>query len=537
MKKLLIILVVIVVIFAATKAFAWSEPGQSPPNGNVAAPLRLPLSSLDVSGVIRNISESGYGPVELKSWGLFNPSNSIYLEPAPGATLYIVPHDWSTNLTTFIKGSLCLNEDCRTSWPASAASQWTTSGSNIYYNTGNVGIGVSNPTVPLDVNGYIRTTGSLQVNGTGWFLDKIGIKTSSPSYDLDVNGDFAFRGAGYAYNTPLYFYESSTNKYLAAYTAGGKGKIWMTDNSSPLLLQPDGGSVGIGTANPGTKLDVAGSVKGYIYYDDDTNYYADFNSTTRLNNLNVVGTANTNRISRLSGTANITYDSAGDEHVITGGPIRLTNTGTNNWGDVVITGRVISGSDNLHLSPPNGKAVIIDTNYRQAGGATGGVASLVVSGSITATGAIVSTDGSLTAGGLNVTGQAHADTLWYVNSTPAGSTSLCRTSTGNFRVGHCSSLRQYKKNVKDLSLGLSDLLKLKPVEFDWKDMNMGGHDLGFIAEEVEAVDPVLAEYTDGKLSGVKYSQMSALLVKAMQELKAENDELRTRIERLEAKIK
>ena len=45
-------------------------------------------------------------------------------------------------------------------------SQWTTNGTNIYYNTGNVGIGASVPAEPLEVNGNIKigsaTTGTIR---------------------------------------------------------------------------------------------------------------------------------------------------------------------------------------------------------------------------------------------------------------------------------------------------------------------------------------------------------------------------------------
>ncbi len=52
---------------------------------------------------------------------------------------------------------LCIAGDYKTSWSAiSSPSVWTTSGNNIYNsNTGNVGIGVTNPGVKLDVNGKI----------------------------------------------------------------------------------------------------------------------------------------------------------------------------------------------------------------------------------------------------------------------------------------------------------------------------------------------------------------------------------------------
>ncbi len=50
-----------------------------------------------------------------------------------------------------------------------------------------------------------------------------------------------------------------------------------------------------------------------------------------------------------------------------------TNTidGASNWGDLVIQGRVLSTNSNLHLSPPGGNRVIINSTYRAAGGGTG----------------------------------------------------------------------------------------------------------------------------------------------------------------------
>ena len=60
----------------------------------------------------------------------------------------------------------------------------------------------------------------------------------------------------------------------------------------------------------------------------------------------------------------------------------------------------------------------------------------------------------------------------------------------------------------------------KRQEFDWDEQHgHNRHDFGFVAEEVEAVNSLLVTYRP-ELTGVKYSRLTALLVKAMQELEA-----------------
>ncbi len=130
----------------ATVAIAWTGPTAAPPSGNVAAPINVgstnqvkngglsvnafsafgssyfagkvgigtlsPVTVLDVNGPVRVSNQPQYGPVTLESWGLMNTSGygNIYMEPKPGSVFYIVPTDWSQNLTTFINGDVIASQ-------------------------------------------------------------------------------------------------------------------------------------------------------------------------------------------------------------------------------------------------------------------------------------------------------------------------------------------------------------------------------------------------------------------------------------------
>ena len=96
-----------------------------------------------------------------------------------------------------------------------------------------------------------------------------------------------------------------------------------------------------------------------------------------------------------------------------------------------------------------------------------------------------------------------------------------------------SSLK-YKNTIQDSTNGLTELLTLRPVTY--KGNNDGNKIFGgLIAEEVhEAGLTEFVEYDDeGNPDALHYGNMVSLCIKAIQELKADNDALRTRIETLE----
>jgi len=132
---------------------------------------------------------------------------------------------------------------------------------------------------------------------------------------------------------------------------------------------------------------------------------------------------------------------------------------------------------------------------------------------------------------LSQSGLAEVGTL-RISSIPAGSTSAALCAGASNLITTCSSSREYKKNIIEMRAGLGVVEKLRPVLFDWKET--GEADLGLIAEEVAEVEPRLAVVNSkGKTEGVKYMNLTAVLVRAVQEQQAEIKEKDNRIAKLE----
>jgi hypothetical protein len=77
---------------------------------------------------------------------------------------------------------------------------------------------------------------------------------------------------------------------------------------------------------------------------------------------------------------------------------------------------------------------------------------------------------------------------------------------------------------------------LRPVHYD---MSGGeGHDMGFIAHEVQEIFPFLVSgVKDGEQNqSLNYNGFIALLVKELQDLKKENNSLKDRLSNIEARV-
>src|SRR5438105_1725205 len=112
--------------------------------------------------------------------------------------------------------------------------------------------------------------------------------------------------------------------------------------------------------------------------------------------------------------------------------------------------------------------------------------------------------------------------------------------TGNVCAANisCASDARLKQNVTPLSYGLREVLRLRPVRWQWKDATTVQLNMGLVAQEVVPVLPELILHdVDGKNSlGLNYMGFIPVLVKGMQEQQAQIEAQQKQIEAQKAEI-
>jgi hypothetical protein len=133
---------------------------------------------------------------------------------------------------------------------------------------------------------------------------------------------------------------------------------------------------------------------------------------------------------------------------------------------------------------------------------------------------------------------ASAQTLWVTGALVVGG-STTTTTVGTIRaaadvIAYAASDKRLKDNIFTISGSLDKLMQINGVEFDWVPMpgihENEGHDIGVIAQEIQAVLPEVVTMRDNGYLAVKYEKLVALLIES-------NKELLRRVEALEAKVK
>jgi hypothetical protein len=325
----------------------------------------------------------------------------------------------------------------------SAASQWITSGSNIYYNTGNVGIGTASPTsasgLAFVLNSgasqgriCIKTSGTGDASGDGL---QIGMSGTAAFIEQRENDVLTFStnlierlritsdgNIGIGLNNPQAKLAISSGSFSglrvdsnATYDAiivGGTGAFRIDAPSiiNGRFVVTDGGNTGIGVTSPAYKLDVSGDVNitgsfrvngtpigtggGGVSGSGSTNYLAKWSAGTALTNSQIFDNGSSIGFKTASPFYGIDYQLTGSLRL---GYFIGSIDGTDNASGIVahngngITQTVpfgFSGSKFAWYIGTN-EAMRIDTNrnllINTTGGVTGGGA-LQVNGDVNVTG-------------------------------------------------------------------------------------------------------------------------------------------------------
>jgi hypothetical protein len=88
--------------------------------------------------------------------------------------------------------------------------------------------------------------------------------------------------------------------------------------------------------------------------------------------------------------------------------------------------------------------------------------------------------------------------------------------------------RRLKYDIEDVENALERIDALRAVNYKWR--RDGGQDLGLIAQEVREVFPELVAADQNGMLSVKYGNLVAPLIAAVQQLKQQNEELKARVD-------
>lgn len=404
----------------------------------------------------------------------------------------------------------------------------TTGGGILYYSGGNVGIGTASPAGRLHVKGSGDVSGIYVQNDSdstkAWFVKD----TSGNLYIASSNTDYPASRA-------MYFQINGSSQ----------GNV-MAINSS--------GNVGIGTVTPATKLQIVG---GNIQMDNGQGlYFFTAGSSSAYTNIGINGSDVTDTLTFRVGNQDkmVIQSSAGKVGIGTTSPsAKLEVSAVSSLETVRFYGADDNYIARLTASATTGKSFGFlmyagtnssDTAFYLADATNGYNRFLVIRG-----------DGNVGLGTPTPSFRFHvaAGTVGFSNDIGSASLThyLCYSnSSGAVQYStSCGSSSAYKENIKDLSLsGINTINQLRPREYNFKGENKIL--AGLVAEEVAPISTLPVMYDEkGKITGLNYDSITAVLVRAVQEqqteiekiktenseLKNQNDELKARIEALELK--
>lgn len=378
--------------------------------------------------------------------------------------------------------------------------------SKLVATTTGVGIGTSSPVNTLNVSG---ADGSGNIGRFNNLL--ISTTPNNAGAGFGIYGNSASIGVGlFNYNGPIVF---------ATSTGGTPAEKVRIDSS---------GNVGIGTTSPSQSLDIKGVVRAYKKGSVGRIEISGANATGYITGPEgspagiIIGSDyevfmspyNNDRIYKFTtNTLKMEYAAAGISLASTTGPHQISTGGSSNLalmpgGNVGIG--TTSPTGKLHVSGAvTGKALaIFDETGDQAllTASASGVTKFTIDHSGKVGIGIAPTYAlDVKASGTGVIARFNSD-----NATGC--------TLGTDGTLSCSSDRSLKKNIDTINYGLTDVLNLNPVAFNWNfDEDSSDKSLGFIAQDVETIIPGLVSTDTNGLKTLNTIGLIPVLTKALQE--------------------
>ncbi len=390
-------------------------------------------------------------------------------------------------------------------------------------NAGKVGVGTNTPNAKLDLKGDMLVSPT----GTSQFAKAPGLHLSFDN--VDWGGEIASIRA--IPTNSMNYYQLSPLSITSAemlFEARDKSsspiyqKITMV--GSPILFNPDNNTpknVSIGTKNNINKLDVAGGVAigknlaGFKQSPDNgllVEGNVGIGTTTPGTNLHVhyhgkpqFRLSDNNGFWELWGGANF--------EVMQALTNRLFINGTGNVGIGTTNPTAKLEIDNVPSSWTTNnwrKAIKLNNGNAIQFGTTG-----------TQFGIGASSDGDKLYFFTTSTSQQTAGANYAMTISNNGFVSFLRGSPSD---------RRWKTEIKPIDSALDKVEKMQGVSYRWNKETFQDADdkthIGFIAQEVESVLPELVTTGSDGFKGVEYDKVTAVLVEALKELKAQNDALK-----------
>jgi hypothetical protein len=407
---------------------------------------------------------------------------------------------------------------------------------------GNVGIGTTSPDAPLEV---VSDSGNGSLFTTTFGADNVVIGRSAGGtgaaptattngQSLLLLGGRGHNGTGFTLTRAAMNLAASENWTNTAtgsrisFSTSANGTIVSTER----MRIDHNGRVGIGTTTPATTLDVAGIISAVTQYNLGGSRMLSTPGTTNL----FVG-VNAGNVS-LTGFSNAAFGEEAGQSIADGdrnsffgrSAGQFTSGGNQNSFFGHTAGRANDlGDDNTFFGYQAGLNNDFGNSNAFFGTGTGltnttgnnntliGASANVNSNNLNFATAIGA--GAVVTNGNQVqVGRSGVDTVRVGFLAPAADNHVCYDIL--FTLSTCSSSRRYKENIQPLRSGLKLIQQMRPVTFDW--IGRRAPSLGLIAEEVAAVEPRLVTHNStGVIEGVKYDQMTAVLIQAVKEQQAQ----------------